>query len=271
MHKSYLKWVGSKSRILDELLATFPKDINIYFEPFLGSGSVALNVNAKQKILSDVNPDIINCHNAVKDDPEYIIETLEPMYAMGRDEYYVLRNEFNCIDQSKYKAALFIYLNKHGFNGMCRYNKKDVFNVPVGKGVSVHFPKDEIRAFGTNIGSKVQIGCSSFERVMRFAGKEDLIYCDPPYVPASVTKSNINYSGELFTFDHHKKLVNSALLAQSKGATVIISNHDLEITRELYSDADEIVSVEAHRSVSSTNETRGKVQELIAIYRGKNV
>ena len=265
MNKSYLKWAGGKGRILDDVLATFPTYIDTFYEPFVGSGTVALNVQAKEKLLSDFNPDLINCHKQVRDVPDKVLVELDQLYKQGRDDYYLLRDEFNRTSQGVRKAALFIYLNKHGFNGMCRYNAKGNFNIPVGKSKTINFPKKEILEFSKWLGS-AKFAAIDFATSMDLAGKDDVVYCDPPYVPASVTLSDINYTGNGFPLKEQQRLVEAAESAKTRGAKVIISNHDTDVTRDLYKGADKILKVEAWRSISSKNDTRGKVGELLAIY-----
>ena len=264
MNKSYLKWAGGKSRILEDVLAIFPTGER-FLEPFAGSCTVTLNANYPVKISNDINRDLMHCHHDCYDHPEELLEILSELYELGRESYYDLRDEFNeNLTHSVRRSAIFIYMNKHGFNGMCRYNSSGVFNIPVGKSKTIHFPKEEILNFKKDIGNTKFLN-TSFEEVLDEARSGDVVYCDPPYVPASVTKSDINYTGGGFPYELQVLLKDKAIEAVARGATVIISNHDLEVTRGLYEEADEIISIEAFRSISSGK--RGNVSELIAIYK----
>ena len=266
MRKSYLKWSGGKSRILDDVLGALPAKMGRFFDPFGGSGVVALNVKAEQIIMGDMNSDLIECHGAVAMYPNQVLEFLEPMFEAGRESYYDKRTEFRKGGQTPaYRAALFIYLNRHGFNGMCRYNLKGEFNVPVGKG-SIYLPEQEIFDFGVHMAG-ADVGCADFSKIMAHAGKGDTVYCDPPYIPTKATLNDINYTGEVFDYSHQVRLKEAALEARDRGATVLISNHDIPVTRELYKDATRAIALDAHRSISSNAATRGKVGELIAIYK----
>lgn len=266
MNKSYLKYAGGKSRILEPLLDTFPL-INNFIEPFAGSCTVSLNVACKgKKFINDINTHLMITHTQCYNNPEKVIEELTELYEAGRDKYYDFREEFNsdCLDPNRL-AALFIYMNKHGFNGMVRYNSAGFFNVPVGKSKTINFPIDEIMNFKTSMGN-CEFSNDDFESMFELAGEGDLVYCDPPYTPASATLSDINYTGNGFTHENHKRLVECAVEATKKGAVVIISNHDTDVTRSLYSDARHVIGIRAFRSISRNGSERGKVSELVAIY-----
>lgn len=278
--KSYLKYAGSKSRILDQILPHLPQQIETWVEPFVGSCTVALNVEAKGKLLNDLNQDLIDTHEYVRMDSNGILECLVRLYERGREEYYTIREEFNTMEVRNFqdgleKAARFIYLNKHGFNGLIRYNKKGIFNVPVGKGKSIHFPEEELKTFHETFDEmKGNVGFTSYDFTDVFEHNLDLrepegmvFYCDPPYVPMSATMSDINYTGEGFPYEKQQELVECAMAAREVGAMVLISNHDNEVTRDLYKDADEIVEIQAFRSISRKGGERGMVKELLAIYR----
>lgn len=267
MNKSYLKYAGGKSRILEPLLGLFPSEINNFIEPFAGSCTVSLNVECKgKKIINDINTHLIITHTQCYHNPEKVIEELTGLYESGREKYYDFREEFNSGHLNPIRlAALFIYMNKHGFNGMVRYNSAGLFNVPVGKSKTINFPVDEIMSFKENMGD-CGFNSRDFASLFELAGEGDLVYCDPPYTPASATLSDINYTGDGFTHEDHKRLVECAMEATKKGAVVIISNHDTEVTRSLYSEASDIVGIRAFRSISRNGDERGKVNELVAIY-----
>lgn len=264
MNKSYLKWAGGKSRILDSILPLFP-ETDTFIEPFAGSCVVSLNFECEKKILNDLNGDLINTHKHCKENPGKVLKVLEELYNLGREKYYELREEFNNSEQNIRKAALFIYLNKHGYNGMCRYNSSGGFNIPVGKSKTIHFPIEEIKDFSKNIGECNFLN-EDFLETMDKAQKGSVVYCDPPYVPVGESLSEINYTKEGFPFESQVALKEKALELKDRGVTTLISNHDTPVTRGLYEDADEIIYLEAFRSISSKE--RGKVGELVAIYKG---
>ena len=185
-------------------------------------------------------------------------------------EYYRLRSNFNDPNiESEVKGALFLYLNKHGYNGLCRYNAAGKFNVPFGhKKVAPAFPEKELlHAFEKSI--HMNIHECSFGAMFRIVKKGDVVYCDPPYLPLSKTSSFTTYSAGEFGFMEHAGLVGNAEQAQKNGATVIISNNDVPAARKLYKDATEIHSVDVRKNISCKGDGRKKQKEIIAVYRPK--
>lgn len=267
MNKSYLKYAGSKARIIDSIVSAIGDVKGTLIEPFVGSGTVALNVDAPHYILNDINFDVISSHIEVCNNPEGLIEELSTLYDRGRADYYEIRDLFNSRTQSTlWDSAAFIYMNKHGFNGMCRYNSSGRFNIPVGKSKTIHHPGEEILNFGKKL-KDAEFLNKSFEKMFDLAEEGDVLYCDPPYVPASATLSDINYTGEGFSFEQQQQLADLALEASKRGVRCVVSNHDIPVTRKLYEHADDIYEVEVFRSISSGK--RGTVKELIAIYEAK--
>lgn len=265
LNKSYLKWAGGKGRILDQLLPVLDKHMKSTFvEPFAGALNVSLNVDTDHVIINDYNKDLINAHQQiVNHDYEAVIDILEGYFDVGYDAYYELRDEFNSTADMVKKAALFIYLNKFGFNGLCRYNKSGKFNVPIGKSPSKkQSPVKEIIQTREILNGRSTIISGDVNQSL-FTKPNSLVYCDPPYVPVSA--SNFNYNADGFGFNKQKELRD---FAKQSPNTVIISNHWCDITESLYSDADEVILVDAKRTISSKSGTRGKTKECIVIYRG---
>lgn len=278
----YLKYAGSKSRILPEiidLLLDTPDQykcdgkLKKFVEPFFGSGVVGMNVPAHERVFNDYNIDILLCHKAVIQNPERVIELCEKLWELGYGGYYEVRENFRNLKNNQsifVRASMFIYLNRFGFNGMVRYNKNGGFNVPVGKqsGNSIpSIPKSEIMDFGNHINlTSLCKGNHDFGVVMDLnASNKTTIYCDPPYLNLD-GKGEIRYTDGGFMMDAQERLAESAEIARNKGSRVLISNHDLPITREIYRNATRIVEIEAFRSISSKGKTRGKAKEIVAIY-----
>ena len=287
MNKSYLKWQGSKYRCLPHILdAIGDCSDKIFVEPFVGSATVALNVQAKHKILNDLNWKLISCHKDAYNIPEFVIESTTTAFNLNDEvNYYHIRRMYNDAYADAglihfTDAGDFIYLNRHCFNGLYRENKKGEFNVPYGRYKSPYLPEAEIRSFKDNIGPSVEWASSDFNLFLNsfiptasaviFSGggllADIMFYIDPPYIPASATLSNVKYTYQGFSFEQQKELASLAGRLASHGAKVVVSNHDLEITRELYKSADEIRSIDVRRSGSCKTSSRGNVKELIAIW-----
>jgi len=132
--RPYLRWVGSKQRILSHVLDAIGEVKGTFIEPFVGTGAVALNVKANNYILNDLNHKLITTHKMIINFPNEVIDILLPLLEEGRDNYYQLRDQFNTATDPLSIAALFIYLNRTGFQGLYRENLKGHFNTPVGSG-----------------------------------------------------------------------------------------------------------------------------------------
>lgn len=264
---SYLQWAGGKGKVLPYLLPILEKHRQNHFcEPFVGAGNVALNMDCQSFTLVDVNKDLIDSHKAVTSNPDYYIAHVEEYFDMGFDPYYDLRDTFNALPSGdEGRIALFQYLNKHDFNGLCRYNKAGLFNTPKGtvKKNKVRVPVQQIQAFANKF-SSTDFVCGSFEDYFEF-DQPTLIYCDPPYVP--MTASNFKYSADGFDYEDQVRLRD---LAKQSKHTVVISNHWNNVTQELYKDADEIHVVDVQRTISCKGSERVRVQECIVVYLGED-
>jgi DNA adenine methylase len=262
MQKSFLKWAGGKARVLDKLLPHLSGTRLI--EPFVGSGTVFLNSKIETAILSDINGDLIFLFKNINEDFIQYTKTFFTQDNNTKESFVKLRDKFNNTKDEVEKSALFIYLNRHCFNGLCRYNSSGKFNTPFGSYSTPYFPEKELRSFITK--SKTAIFyCESFEKCFERAERGDVIYCDPPYVPLSATSNFTSYTSGGFTFEHQSRLADCAKDASKKGIKVVISNHDTDITRELYSGA-EIISFNVSRSISSKTNDRKPAKELIAVF-----
>jgi DNA adenine methylase len=273
MNKPFLKWAGNKYRVLPHLIPHigYPKR---YCEPFGGSLAVALNTPVEQYILNDVNRDLVAIYqNLVHPTDDNFIKYCEELFTPEnntKEAYLDLRKHFNQATNATERARLFIYLNRHCFNGLSRYNKKGEFNVPFGKYDSPSCPSEEMMNFRMFFLSKqlVRFTSLSFEDPSLYEDLEegDVVYFDPPYVPASDTANFSSYSTDGFTYDQQVLLSDLAESLASKGITVILSNHDVPITRELYKNA-QIYPIQVSRTISAKGSSRKKANELIAVWQ----
>ncbi|CAI2488560.1 DNA adenine methylase [Serratia ficaria] len=270
MNRPALKWLGSKAGIIDTLRQHLPEGARLV-EPFVGSGAVFLNTDYDSYLLCDINGDLINFHNMAKNLPDVLIREARNLFKEHADEvgYYAVRADFNlrCDSNFLYRAAQFLYLNRHGYNGVCRYNQRGEFNVPFGHRKAPYFPEDEIRAFSEKAqAKKVVFQCCTFQEAIRMAAPGDVIYCDPPYVPASATANFTSYHTDGFSSDRQRKLACMLRIAARRGCHVVASNSETQAARELYSDFD-ITSITARRSVSAKADSRARASEIIATLR----
>ena len=270
--RPFLKWAGGKYRLTDEINRLLPKRKQCLVEPFVGAGAVFLNSYFERYILADINPDLIHLFNIVKQDVEGYIQACKPVFfhpdANTESYYYTKRQEFNQSTDVFQRAVLFLYLNRFGFNGLCRYNSKNEFNVPFGAYKTHYFPEEELRFFAAKAQSAVFI-CADFQQTFQMADEDCVIYCDPPYAPISQDSNFTNYSGNEFSIAHQRDLANLAKdTIKQRNIQVVISNHDTPFTREIYQGA-KIRRLKVQRSISQASHKRIKVRELIAIFKAE--
>jgi len=270
--KSPLKWAGGKRKLIIDIEKLIPASSSRsrLIEPFVGGGSVFLNMQFANYFLVDSNPDLIALFTHIKNNHTQFLKVAERLFSIENNQasqYYELRREFNATPHSLRRSVLFLYLNRHGYNGLCRYNSKGIYNVPFGRYKKPYFPSTEIAYFAQRAVDAALVA-GDFSLAFDAALPSDIIYCDPPYTPINETSSFTAYSGQGFLYRDQQRLVKCALNAQQKGITSIVSNHDLPVTRELYSKADKIISLNVARSISCKGQVRKPCAELIAIYKG---
>ena len=266
-NRAFLKWAGGKYPLLDDIKKHLPKG-ECLIEPFVGAGSVFLNTDFSRYILADINNDLISLYNIVKlRTEEYVAEARKLFTPENNhpDVYYQFRTEFNQSQDPFRRALLFLYLNRHGYNGLCRYNLRGEFNVPFGRYKRPYFPQDELYHFAEKA-QNAEFHCLSYEECMELAGVNSVVYCDPPYAPLSATANFTAYHTNSFSPAEQARLAEMAEKLVSKRIPVLISNHDTPDTREWYKAAKHF-QVKVRRSISSNGGTRKKVDELLALYK----
>ena len=265
--RPFLKWAGNKYRVLPHIRLRLPPGKRLV-EPFAGSGAVFLNTDYDHYLLTDTNPDLILLYNTLKAEGAEFVRYCRRLFQPGNntpERYYALRDAFNRARQSRHKAALFVYLNRHGYNGLCRYNKQGGFNVPFGRYVRPHFPEAEMLAFHQRA-QRAEFRVQSFEETLRDTRKGDVVYCDPPYVPLSASASFTSYSRGGFDLEQQRHLAELAAETAARGIPVLISNHDTPFTRKAYAAATELDSFPVHRSISCNGARREAARELLALF-----
>lgn len=274
IHKSFLKWAGGKKssiNLIRKSIITEHKCLIEPFEgrlvePFVGSGVVFLNLSFENYLLGDFNKDLINLFVILKKHRDFFIECCSDYFKPEfntEEKFYELRKRFNNTSNVFERSTLFVYLNRHAFNGLCRYNSSGEFNVPYGKYENPYFPAKEMKFF-YNKACFCDFVYQNFEVTIGMAKKGDVIYADPPFVPLSDTASFTNYFSNGFDLKQHEGLVE---LAENSKCLFLISNHWTDVTKELYKNADSLIEININRSISCRAESRGQVKEILAIYR----
>lgn len=266
--RPFLKWAGNKYQILDRIKALLPRG-NRLIEPFAGSAAVFLNTDYERYLVTDNNRDLINLYQMVKSGGDCFIEYCRGFFSKENNDeirYYQLRDIFNTTGDLKLKAALFLYLNRHGYNGLCRYNSKGIFNTPFGQYHRPYFPETELRLFAEKA-KRAKFKTADFRDIMQRAKKGDVIYCDPPYVPLSDTANFTTYSAGGFSRRDQSALAELALELSRKGIPVLISNHATSFILNAYKSA-QIEQFNVRRFISCDGDNRGMAQEVLALFGG---
>jgi len=268
--RSALKWAGGKKKVVHEIASLLPKrGKKRLVEPFVGGGSVFLNLDFEEYLLVDMNPDLIALFNLIKSQPTQFIVDAAKLFISDNNQsekYYAFRRQFNQSTDEYERSMLFLYLNRHGYNGLCRYNKSGGYNVPFGRYKHPYFPQKELEYFSEK-SQKATFIQGDFETAFSQLRVDDVVYCDPPYSPINRTSNFTAYAGNSFTDGDQQRLVDCAELARSKGIPTLISNHYVDFTRELYKDASKKRLFQVQRSISQKGEGRTKVKEILALYK----
>jgi DNA adenine methylase len=236
MNKSFLKWAGGKSKLLDKILPHLDGYTTL-IEPFCGSGVVWMNSNHKTKIVGDINSDLINLFKFIQNEGKSFIDFTESFFANSNnlEKYTEYRDKFNSTKDLREKSALFIYLNRHCYNGLWRYNLKGFFNVPFFKHKTIYFPKEEMMSAHTQ-SENVTFYCADFEELFKIANENCIIYCDPPFdvVPSNKRRNDggyVAYGKNKFDKEEQVKLSN---YVENSKCKVVVSNSDTQFIREIY-------------------------------------
>ncbi|MDD3324515.1 MAG: DNA adenine methylase [Sulfurospirillaceae bacterium] len=271
--KPFLKWVGGKRALVDEIIKRMPNKFNTYFEPFVGGGALFFELKkrgmleGKKSYLFDANFELINAYNTVKNNPCELIEILKEFQNKhSHDFYYEVRTmdregSFTALPDAV-RSARFIYLNKTCFNGLYRVNSKGFYNVPMGRYKNPAICDTSSILSASRALQEAEVLHVDFAKVLDFAKKGDFVYFDPPYYPLTTTSSFTSYNQDIFLEDEQKRLFNTFEKLAKKGSHVMLSNSDTEFIKELYKDH-EIDFVEMNRFINSKSGGRGKIKEIL--------
>ena len=293
--RPFLKWAGGKRQLLPRLRRFVPPTFSRYFEPFLGSGAVFLDlysrgaIEDRPAVLSDTNADLIGCYAAVARSVEDVILELQRLAASHRSDderlYYEVRDErFNPLRRRLHDhgpgspaypanlAAMFVYLNRTGFNGLYRLNARGDFNVPAGRYTDPRIcDATNLRAVAIALrSSDVHMKEEGFDDAVSACGPGDLVYLDPPYAPLSSTSSFTSYTARGFSDADQGRLQKVVVDLACRGCFVVLSNSTAPIISELYENDRTARKaglrahrVPARRAINSNASRRGTVEEYI--------
>lgn len=287
--KPFIKWVGGKSQLIDQLDMQLPADFGnwanvTYIEPFVGGGAMLFYMlqrypNIEHAVINDINPDLVTCYRTVRDNPKQLIESLaniEMAYLAleteerRKDFFMAVRERYNEKNLDPIEnTTKFFFLNRTCFNGLYRVNKKGLFNVPFGKYSNPTICDPETILKDSELLQRVEILNSDFEATFEHAQGNSLFYFDPPYRPLSDTSSFNDYAKESFNDDAQIRLKVYCDRINEAGFHFMLSNSDCKGKNEndnffdvLYG-AYPIERVWASRSINSNPNKRGKLTEIL--------
>lgn len=267
----FVKWAGGKRQLLPYIKNKMPQNYKNYFEPFIGGGAVLFSIMPENAIINDINRALINTYKYVRDMPQELIEKIIILDKyndiQGKDFFYKQRELFNNkLIKEEYDlelASLFIYLNKHCFNGLYRVNSKGLFNVPYNNSKAQSFDDKNILAVSKYL-KNVTILEGDFEIACKEAKKGDFLFLDSPYAPLKGTSFEA-YTKEGFDLESHKRLANLFKKLTQKGCFCMLTNHYTVLIEELYSEYNQEI-VKVRRSINANASDRKGIEVIITNY-----
>ncbi|HHV35610.1 MAG TPA: DNA adenine methylase [Syntrophomonadaceae bacterium] len=265
-----VKWVGGKRQIIDEITKYVPETFSTYYEPFLGGGAVLFELQPKKAVVNDINKELMNIYEVIKDNVEDLIDDLK-RHKNDKDYFYKIREldrdrERYSILTSVQKASRIIYLNKTCFNGLFRVNKSGEFNAPFGNYKNPNIVNETtLRAVSAYFNkAKIRFSCQDFEDALKWSRKGAFVYLDPPYDPVSETASFTGYDKGGFDRDEQIRLKKTCDKLDKKGVKFLLSNSATDFIMDLYQGY-KIEVIQAKRAINSKADRRGNVDEVLVM------
>jgi DNA adenine methylase len=267
----FIKWAGGKRQLLVELDRRLPTGWNTYFEPFVGGGAMLVHLGnkglIKSAVIADINRELINLYNVVQKHPsDLITAVLNDQFMNDSASFNTCKREFNRImglpGHEIERAAMLIYLNRYGFNGLWRVNNKGEFNVPFGKHANRALISETSLMKFSALLSRVCILNEDFGSATKSAKRGDFVYFDPPYMPLSKTANFTDYNSRGFGFTDQERLAKLFRKLSKKGVHLMLSNSKMPKIEDLYSGFT-IDTVDAKRFINCNGQRRNGVQEII--------
>lgn len=269
----FVKWAGGKRQLIPQIRERMPEKYNDYYEPFIGGGAVIFDLLPANALINDINKALINTYRIICNESDAFLKEVNrldnDMWEDGKKYYYTIREHYNDkLMRSEYDvelAALFVFINKHCFNGLYRVNGKGLFNVPYNNSRRVSVDEDVIIATSEYLRG-VTIIDGDFEQACKNAKKGDFVFIDSPYAPLNPTSFE-SYTKEGFDIESHKRLAKLYDELTARGCYCMLTNHNTELINELYGNKDykiDVVSVK--RMINSDASNRVGEEVIICNY-----
>ena len=269
----FVKWAGGKRQLIPQIRERMPEKYNDYYEPFVGGGAVIFDLLPANALINDINKALINTYRTICNESDAFLKEVNrldnDMWEDGKKYYYSIREHYNDkLMRSEYDvelAALFVFINKHCFNGLYRVNGKGLFNVPYNNSRRVSVDENVIIATSEYLRG-VTIIDGDFEQACKNAKKGDFVFIDSPYAPLNPTSFE-SYTKEGFDIESHKRLAKLYDELTARGCYCMLTNHNTELINQLYGNKDykiDVVSVK--RMINSDASNRVGEEVIICNY-----
>lgn len=265
----FVKWAGGKRQLLSQIKERMPEKYNNYFEPFVGGGAVIFELLPANAQINDINKALINAYRQICEFPENFIKAVKRLdneiWEDGKKYYYSLREQYNDkLMKAEFDvdlAALFVFINKHCFNGLYRVNGKGLFNVPYNNSRRVSIDENNIMAVSKYL-SGVRIKDGDFEDACKDAKNGDFIFIDSPYAPLNPTSFE-SYTKEGFDIESHKRLANLFDELTDRGCYCMLTNHNTDLINELYGNKNYKIDVVSVKRMINSDASKRVGEEVI--------
>jgi len=262
----FLKWAGGKRALAGWLVGRFPGDFSRYYEPFLGGGSVLLELRPGKAVVGDRNDWLLDAYEAVRDDHNRVAEILDGLANTRKEFERVRAIPPEDLDLFQ-RAAHLIYLNKTCFRGLFRVNRSGAFNVPYGAYDRRYYDPKNLEAVARRL-QGVEIRRGDFESTLADATADDFVYLDPPYYKLGGYSDFDRYTKFKFREDDHARLADLCRELDDRGARWALSNSDTPLVRELF-EGFRMLEVAARREINLNSRGRAVNELFITNYEAE--
>jgi DNA adenine methylase len=265
----FVKWAGGKRQLILQIRERMPEKYNDYYEPFVGGGAVIFDLLPANALINDINKALINTYRTICNEPDAFLKEVNrldnDMWEDGKKYYYTIREHYNDkLMRSEYDvelAALFVFINKHCFNGLYRVNGKGLFNVPYNNSRRVSVDEDVIMATSEYLRG-VTIIDGDFEQACKNAKKGDFVFIDSPYAPLNPTSFE-SYTKEGFDIESHKRLAKLYDELTARGCYCMLTNHNTELINDLYGNKGYTIDVVSVKRMINSDASNRVGEEVI--------
>lgn len=267
--KPFVKWAGGKRQLLGEILERIPHTFENYIEPFLGGGAVLFALQPKRALINDINASLIHTYKTIASEPQQFIVKIKELDSRiaegGKEYYYLIRDLYNSkLMREEFDlelAALFVFLNKHCFNGLYRVNAKGLFNVPYNNSKKSSIDEEVIFEVSKYL-KKLTICLGDFEDACKDAKEGDFIFLDSPYAPLNPSSFE-SYTKEGFDMESHVRLSKLFDNLTQKGCYCMLTNHNTEFINDLYGNKGYKMDVVSVKRMINSDASKRTGEEII--------